>query len=256
MRRALAVVPVLLLAAGCGSGGGGTSTLKTDLGAQLRAAVTKTATQSSKLDVTIATTAGGQDVTVKGTGAFARDVGSMTLTIGTVSVQERLTGGKLYLKVPGQAKWYVLTLADLVGTSLADSASPGDAAQVLLAVGNDVTKVGDDTVRGATATQYKGTIPITKERLAAQQGLVKAATRKLLDSGVTALPFNAWVDAQGRLVKLTEDIDLTIKGTKAHVVTTLERYDFGTKVSVVAPPAADQTDGGPIVDALKQASGG
>lgn len=254
MRRALATVPVvLLLAAGCGdSGKPATTTLKSDFGAQLRASVSKTAAQSSKMVLEIATKAGSQDVKVSGTGAFKGNVGSMSLSFGAVSMEERITGGKLYLKVQGQPKWYVLTLSDLVGTSLADSANPSGSTAILLSADNNVTKVGADTVRGAKATHYKGAIPITKEKLATQSGLVKSATQKLLDSGVTSLPFDAWLDTEGRLVKMTEVVDLTVKGVKAHVVTTMERFAFGTPVHVVAPPASEQQDGAPILAALKQ----
>ncbi len=254
MRRALASLPVVLvLAAGCAdSGKPAETTLKSDFGAQLRASVSKTAAQSSKMVLDISTTAGGQDVKVSGTGAFKGNVGSMKLSFGAISMEERITGGKLYLKVQGQPKWYVLTLSDLVGTSLADSANPSESTAILLSADNNVTKVGDDTVRGAKATHYKGAIPITKERLAKQSGLVKGATQKLLDSGVTSLPFDAWLDSEGRLVKMTETVDITVKGVKAHVVTSMERFAFGTPVNVVAPPLSEQQDGAQILAGLKQ----
>lgn len=257
MRRSLAAVPVaLLLVAGCSdSGKPATTTLKTDFGAQLRSAVAKGDSTSSKLDLTIATSASGTDVTINGTGAFDGNVGSMVITVAGQSIEERLTGGNLYMKVPGQTKWYVLKLTDLVGTSLAESASPGDSAKVLLAADNNVTKVGDDTVRGADTTHYKGTIPLDEKHLAKIGGFARGAVQKLVDGGVTSIPFDAWLDKQGRLVKMTEALDVTVKGTAAHVTTTLERYDFGTKVAVVAPPKSEQADGAAFLSALKSATG-
>ena len=116
MRPAAALLPAfaLTLAAGCGSGSTKATTL--DYGAALRASVDKTAATSAKTDLTVDTDAAGSKVTMHGTGAFAGSEGSMVLTVSGMQVEERVTGGKLYLKVPGQTKWYVLELADLVGT--------------------------------------------------------------------------------------------------------------------------------------------
>lgn len=257
MRASLAALPVLLLViTGCaGSGRSGDVTLKSGFAGQLRAAVAKGDSASSKLDLTVATTAGGTDATVKGSGAFQDRVGSMRISFAGRSLEERVTGGNLYMKLPGQAKWYVLRLSDLVGTSLADSASPTSSAQVLLAADNNVTKIGADKVRGADATHYRGTIPLDAAHLAKIGGFARSAVQKLVDSGVSAVPFDAWLDAEGRLVKMTETVDVTIKGTAAHVVTTFERYDFGTKIDVVAPPKAEQQDGTVFLDALKSQMG-
>lgn len=256
MRRSLIALPVaaLLLAAACG-GSPKQTVLSQDYGAVLRSSVTKSSATSSKVDLSIVTKTPGTAVTIAGTGAFDGNVGSMVLTVGSSRIQERVTGGKLYLKVPGQSTWYVLTLSQLVGTSLAGSASPSDSTQVLLAADNHVTKVGTEQVRGASATHYKGAIALDAAHLAKLGGLAKPAVQKLVDSGVTSLPFDAWVDGQDRLVKMVESVDVTIKTVTAHVTTTVERYAFGTAVTVTAPPASQQTDGAPLLAGLKAQTG-
>lgn len=255
MSRATAALPAvaLVLAAGCGSGSTKATTL--DYGAALRASVDKTTATSAKTDLTVDTEAAGTTVSMHGVGAFDGSDGSMVLTVAGMQVEERITGGTLYLKVPGQSKWYVLELADLVGTSFGSSASPNDSLKVLLAADNGVTKVGTETVRGASATHYKGTITLDEAHLGKLGGFARDALQKLVDSGVTEMPFDAWVDGQNRLVKLTEATDVTSKGVTAHVVLTLLRYDFGTKVAVVAPPASQQQDGAPLLASLKAATG-
>ncbi|MCU1621261.1 MAG: lipoprotein [Frankiales bacterium] len=256
MRRSLIALPVaaLLLAAACG-GSPKQTVLSQDYGAVLRSSVTKSSATSSKVDLSIVTKTPGTAVTIAGTGAFDGNVGSMVLTVGSSRIQERVTGGKLYLKVPGQSTWYVLTLSQLVGTSLAGSASPSDSTQVLLAADNHVTKVGTEQVRGASATHYKGAIALDAAHLAKLGGLAKPAVQKLVDSGVTSLPFDAWVDGQDRLVKMVESVDVTIKTVTAHVTTTVERYAFGTAVTVTAPPASQQTDGAPLLAGIKAQTG-
>jgi hypothetical protein len=48
---------------------------------------------------------------------------------------------------------------------------------------------------------------------------------------------------------------VTVKTVTAHVTTTIERYAFGTAVSVTAPPASQQTDGAPLLSGLKAQTG-
>jgi hypothetical protein len=253
-RRQLLPVTALLLAAAC-NGSGSSTVLKQDFGAALRASVQKSDATSSKVDIDVKTEAAGQNVDLSGNGAFDGDVGSLTMSVGGTTIEERMTGGKLYLKVPNQPGWYVLSLTDLVGTSLANSASPSDSAKVLLAADNDVTKVGSEKVRGAETTHYKDTIKLDAQHVAKLGGIAKSSVEKLAASGLDAIPFDAWLDGKGRLVKLVEDVNVTVQGQTAHVVTTVERYDFGTKVTVAAPPLSEQKDGAPLLSALKGTTG-
>lgn len=250
MRRTLLVLPLVLALAACGK-----SSPKVDNATVLRDSVTKAAATSSKVDFTVATAAAGQDVTTKGTGAFDGSTGEMSLTVAGQTVQERITGGVVYLQLPGQSGWYVVKLSDIVGTSFQASSNPGDSAAFLLAADKNVTKVGSEKVRGASTTHYRGTVPLDAQHLAKIGGIARNAIQKLVDSGTTAIPFDAWVDDKGRLVKMTETVDVTVSAVRAHVVTTLERYDFGTKVDVVAPPKDEQKDGSQIVAALKSQTG-
>lgn len=263
-RHVAAGLLALTLAAGCG--GSAKESLSTDVGAQLRAAASKTATSgSSKLQLTSTTLVGGQQVTFDGTGAFdyASKVGSIVLHIaglgagsGGVTLAERITGGNLYLQLPNApGTFYKLALSDLVGTSLADGSDPSSSFSALSGVSGPITKVGTETVRGTATTHYRGSIDVQKA-LAKASPIAAAAIRKnLVGHGVTTLPFDAYLDGQGRLRKYVQHVAVTAQGQKVDSTTTVELYDFGTKVSVTAPPAAQVKDGSAILAAIKAQAG-
>jgi hypothetical protein len=253
MRRTLAAVPLigLTLISACGSSSsssatpastastGGPSATATvsasDFGSVLRAAVTKNAGSSSKIALTVITKSSKADVSVTGTGVLGKNasgpLGDITIKLMNLAIEEKIVGGKIYLKVPTQADYYVLPLTKLAGTSLATASSPADAANLLLAAGKTVTKVGTVTVRGVSTTHYKGTIAVDPSSVtgAAQQALIALAK-----TGVISVPFDAYVDAQGHLVRLTEMTTLKTAGIAATVSTTLDQFDFGTPISVTA----------------------
>jgi len=90
-----------------------------------------------------------------------------------------------------------------------------------------VTGHKQETLDGAPTTHYTLTVDVQKlpATLPGKQQLVAA--------GLTSLPMDMWVDAQGRLVKFTEQV--TVKGQQVATTVTLGRYD--APVTVTAPPA-------------------
>lgn len=256
MRRSAlsALFALPLLAAGCGSGGSSTSASLTPAQA-VRAAAKTPADTSSRLDLLSTTHAGGQDITFKGTGIFATvkgsPVGEMTMTFAGSTLKERILDGVLYLQPPGQAAYFNLPLKELGATSLADTANPGSAAQLLSAMGDDTTAVGSETIHGAKTTHYKGTIDVAKAKAEATNDFAKKAVQRLLDNGATTIPADVYLDDKGRLRRLIEHITLTIKGVKADSTTQIDLYDFGVKVDVQKPPADQIKDGAPLLAQLK-----
>lgn len=257
MRRSLVLVPVVvaLLATGCGSDDATLSPA-----AAVRAAAEKATTGSSKMDIAVDTKAQDQDIKLSGTGAFryagSDVVGSMRLTLGAVNIEQRITGGNLYLQVPGQPGFYKIALADLAGTQLADSSNPASAAGILQAVGDDVKKVGTEKIRGAETTHYTATMTVAEAAARIKDGSIAGLSlEKLKESGVTKIPMDVFVDKDGRLRRLLQRLTLTIKGVKADVSTRLDFYDFGTKVDVKVPPADQIKDGSAILSVLKSQLG-
>jgi hypothetical protein len=257
VKRILALALSALVLAGCGSSGKpATATLKTDSAGVLAAsAKALQAAGSSKMSLSNKTTSEGNAFTFAGDGAFdyAAKTGQFAMRLGDKgTLQERIVGGTLYLQVPGQPGWYGLKLSDILDTSLAGSADPTQQLATLVGV-SDVQTVGQDTVRGDAVTHYRGTIDVDKA-LAKLSGAAKDLAQKTFKaSGLTELPFDAYVDAQGRMRKYTQELDLKVNGHPAHTSTDVQFYDFGTPVSVVAPPAAEVKDGSPLLAALKNA---
>jgi LppX_LprAFG lipoprotein len=97
------------------------------------------------------------------------------------------------------------------------------------------TRVGSETVEGTKTTRFRGTVD--PQRVAARTPGVARAIR----DDYPARPFAAdfWVDAGGRLRRVLVSYS-TPKGTKI----TLDGgfSDFGTKIDLTVPPAADVQD--------------
>ncbi|MEO6886571.1 MAG: hypothetical protein ABI232_09850 [Jatrophihabitantaceae bacterium] len=90
-----------------------------------------------------------------------------------------------------------------------------------------VTSKGTDQIDGASAAHYAIVVDIAK--------LPDSTSGKdtLIQAGITTLPVDLWLDAQGRPVKLTEK--LTAGGQSVSTVVTLTKYD--APVTITAPPA-------------------
>lgn len=264
-RTSVIALTALTLVAGCGSSGGSAGK-SSDFAGVLRDSATKTAASgSSKISLTSTTTAQGQTVTFDGTGAFdyGTKAGMLDLHVGGLgagatgaTIGERITGGFLYIKLPNAPQsYYKLKLTDIVGTSLANGSDPSSSFGALAGVSDDVTKVGEETLRGTKTTHYKGTIDVQKALDKAQGPQKDLIQKGLVANGVKTLPFDAYVDEQGRIHKYVQKVALTLKGQKADSTTTIELYDFGTKVDVTAPPASQVKDGAPLLKALKTQNG-
>ncbi|MEN3612620.1 hypothetical protein [Plantactinospora sp. ZYX-F-223] len=96
----------------------------------------------------------------------------------------------------------------------------------------DVQKTGE----GA----YTGTIDLTK---ATDAGMVDEDAVKLLGAEATKLPFEAKLDAQGRLTSLTIQLP-AVGGGKAQQLT-VSYSDYGAASPAKAPPAAEVVEASP-----------
>ena len=251
-RTAPAVLVLALLAAGCAKGAA-TDTLTP---AQAVRAAAKTPNQtSSRLDLLSTTHAGGQDITIKGSGEFANvdgsPVGEMSIDVGTIGIKERIVGGVLYLQPPGQGTYFSLPLNELGATSLGQSADPGSAAQLLSAMSDDTVKVGTETIHGAKTTHYKGTIDVTRAKALAPNDFARKAIQRLLDNGATTIPADVYIDSKGRLRRVVQHIALTVKGISTDSTSQIDLYDFGVKVDVQKPAASDIRDGSALLKSLQ-----
>lgn len=277
-RRRLLVLPVLLalVLTGCSGAEEPDAPVAASTSASagpapyvlVRTAATETvSTGSSKFSLRSTTAVGGQDVVFEGEGAYdyVKRNGQLRFVVpgpdgaaaGGGSIEQRILGPDLYLTLPQQAGvFYKLPLAAVAGTSLGGSVDPTAALQALEGV-TDVEVVGADEVRGVETTHYRGTFNV-QTAIAGAEGVAKTILQSTLGASASPdIPFDAHVDAEGRLVRFSQEVELAAGpqtgGQALTASTILALYDFGTVVAVTAPPGADVRDGAPLLAALKAA---
>lgn len=270
-RRLSALVLGTALLAGCGGGGDGGSTQASGPAADTLVAASAAKSSgagTSKISLVSATQVNGQDVAFSGEGVYdyTKKTGSLSFQVpgadGSAAsggkIEERILGDALYLQLPQQpGVFYKLKLSDVAGTSLGGSTDPTAALAALQAV-SDVREVGTEKVRDAETTHYAGEYDVQKA-VSLAQGSAKTVLQSVLrGADLKTVPFDAYLDDEGRLVKFVQKVELPATaatgGKPITSTTTLELYDFGTKVAVVAPTGAAVRDGAPLLAALKSAT--
>lgn len=269
-RRPAAALLTAVLLAGCSGGSTGSDGDSGAGGKQPAAAVrasvdTTTGAGSSRVVLESTTSLGDRDVVFTAEGAFDAAAGQgqldFTLPDGAGTIEQRIVGDSIFLALPQQpGVFFELAVSDVAGTSLGSSTDPTAALGGLRGVSDDVEEVGTQEVRGETTTHYRGTYD-AQAAVEAAEGL----SREILEGTLGAadldqVPFDAYVDDEGRLRKLEQVIELPAsEATQGQPVSSravLELFDFGTEVTVEAPPAEAVQDGAPLLDALRVATGG
>ncbi|MCF3963332.1 hypothetical protein [Streptomyces fuscigenes] len=266
-------------AAGAGStgsaGSGGANS------AAVQSAYQKTSDAKSA-KMTIATTVGGvggsQSLSLTGSGVIdlAKGASDVTLHLGSQQIQERTVDGMLYEKLPPAAAkqllpagrtWLKLDLKKVAGTlgsgsgataGMSDPAAPFSYVKNLS--GQDVTKVGTETVNGTKTTHYRVSVDVTK--LSPGNS---AQARMLQQQLGDRLPVDLWLDDQGRIRQEEVKAKVNTSGgaspsapssqspssqspgastppQQLALDSKLQFSDFGTQANVSAPPAAQTAD--------------
>jgi hypothetical protein len=136
---------------------------------------------------------------------------------------------------------------DLGALSQATNSDPTQALQYLRGVSDDVTELGEETVRGVKATHYRGTMDFEKMFENAPADLrekLAATTEQMIDAlGTTTMPFDVWIDDQGRAVRTSQSFDFT-EGAQAGstMSVVMDLFDFGVDVEIDIPPASQTSD--------------
>jgi len=247
--RRLAIASLALIAGlgltGCGSndssssGSTGSSAAakqeaaKLDPAADLTAATKKLGEQSMKIDMDMA---GAMSMTgvadpKAGTAKMSMDMGA--LGEGT-KIEMRKVGNDLYMKFGGQvgdmlkggssSKAWMHVDASKLAEGSNFNITPDDPAgtKTMLEAITGVERVGDNG--------FKGTLDLTKS-----PRFNKGDSLKALGDKATKVPFTAKKDSEGRLTEITLDMSALQPGT-GKIKT--KYHDFGTPVSVEAPPAS------------------
>jgi len=259
MRGVAAVVGIVILTTLAGCGGKEISAVVIVNAAQVRTEAAKTAR------VRVALSFAGETLQTEGVADLAHNQATYTVKvpgIGTFSAIQ--SGTVLYEKadgsavLPGSKPWikfdYAVELKKLIGidpdrVSESMSSDPGSALTYLEGASSDIHKVGSDTLHGANATHYHGTLDLAlaathvKDQTA-RSGLRRTA--KLL--GVTTFPVDVWIDDGGRLRQMKYSLDtakfaLPDSAAPAGVETyTFEFFDFGVAFVMPPLPSPDQVE--------------
>jgi hypothetical protein len=213
----------------------------------------------------------GQSYEITANGAFDQQEGEMTMDLSNLLQSTGLPVGSgsgivlryltengdpvVYMEMPFLASelpagktWIRLDL-EKAGKSLGvdfsqllsqSNQNPAQTLDLLRASG-DVTTVGPDTVDGVATTEYEGSIDLAKA--AKLRGLPQDLVQKLEDAtGASEIPVEVWIGADGLVRQMRETIDTTTGGQPLTTTMTMDMSDFGTDVSVSAPPSDEVLD--------------
>ncbi|WP_405408942.1 hypothetical protein [Streptomyces decoyicus] len=211
---------------------------------------------SARVLTSMETVSGGTRVAIRGRGGydFATSTGWLRVVLpdpagkprgGHQPITEILAPGALFMKNRGAGvpadKWVRVDTASLSdGNLVTGGATDPLAAAELLRGARGVTYQGEERLDGVMVRHYRGTTDI-----GTAAGAASPHTRPALvaaEQGFTtdAVPFDAYLDEDGRLRKVRQWFRFANGAPKgASVTSTTELSEFGTKVAVQLPDEQD-----------------
>ncbi|TGB12672.1 hypothetical protein [Streptomyces sp. MZ04] len=205
---------------------------------------------SSKARTSMEMASGGTRVTIRGQGSydFERQLGRFVVVLpkdpaGTEEhrpITELMAGGALYMKNRGAGvpadKWVRIDTASLSDGNLVTGGAtdPLAAAELLRGV-SKATYVGETEVAGVKVRHFRGSADLPRAARSASQGQREALGAAAKGFSKGGVPFDAYLDDQGRLRKLRQEFSVS----NAEVASTTLLYDFGVKVDVRLPASED-----------------
>ncbi|WP_369247580.1 hypothetical protein [Streptomyces sp. R41] len=258
---AVAAVAAGLMVCATGCSGGGAAAEDARAGVDSvdvlhRAAATLERAGSAKARTSMEMATGGTRVTIRGEGVydFRNQMGQLKVLLpqdpaGTDEhrpITELLAPGALFMKNRGAGvpadKWVRVDTAGLTdGNLVTGGATDPYAAAELLRGARKATYVGKTEVAGIPVRHYRGTADLdiaAKSASKGQRSALRAAAKGFASAEV---PFDAYLDDQGRLRKVRHRFSFVNgqqKGTVAVASTTL-LYDFGVPTDVRLPESGD-----------------
>ncbi len=222
----------------------------------------------ANLALTVSTTApGGQPVSVTATGVFdgqeadvTADVSSVLAAVGVPSgsgqvelryLQENgdpvvyVNVPSLAAELPGGATWVRLDLEQVgkqVGVDVSQligeaTANPADILALLQASGQ-VQSLGSETIDLVPTTHYRALIELDKVAGSVGGALGQSLAARLSAPGMpTSIPVDVWIGADGLVRRASIDENLPAAGGTTDVQAQVDISNYGTPVSVTAPPA-------------------
>ncbi|MEU8525683.1 MULTISPECIES: hypothetical protein [Streptomyces] len=209
---------------------------------------------TSKTRTSMEMATGGTRVTIRGEGTydFRQRVGRLKVVLPTDAsgaeehrpITELLAPGALYMKNRGAGvpadKWVRIDTTTLTdGNLVTGGATDPAAAAELLRGAREVRYVGQLDLAGVRVRHYRGTTDIARAARAASpqvRGALAAAAKGFAND---AVPFDAYLDDEGRLRKVRHRFSYLNQGRTVAVASTTLLFGFGTPVEVRLPDAED-----------------
>ncbi|WP_330305608.1 MULTISPECIES: hypothetical protein [unclassified Streptomyces] len=263
-RAGLVVVAALVagvMVCGAGCSGGGAAAESGRAGAESvavlhSAAATLERAGSAKARTSMEMATGGTRVTIRGEGVydFKDQMGRFKVLLPQDPagadehrpITELLAPGALFMKNRGAGvpadKWVRVDTAGLSdGNLVTGGATDPFAAAELLRGTRTATYVGKTEVAGTPVRHYRGTADLHVAARSASKGQRLALKAAAKGFATAEVPFDAYLDDQGRLRKVRHRFSFVNgqqKGTVAVASTTL-LYDFGVPADVRLPDSGD-----------------
>ncbi|MBL1081740.1 hypothetical protein JK359_07055 [Streptomyces actinomycinicus] len=211
---------------------------------------------TSKAGTSMEMATGGTRVTIRGRGVYdyRHRLGRLTVVLpedpaGTSEhrpITELLAPGALYLKNRGAGvpadKWVRVDTATLSDGNLVTGGAtdPYAAAEVLRGT-REATFVGRTEVGGTAVRHYRGTADLTRAARYAAPGTRESLAAAAKGFATARVPFDAYLDDEGRLRKLRQRFSFVNGHQKATVAvaSTMLLYDFGIPADVRLPAPGD-----------------
>ncbi|MBT2444214.1 hypothetical protein J7E93_29805 [Streptomyces sp. ISL-36] len=209
---------------------------------------------TSKASTSMEMATGGTRVTIRGEGGydFRRSTGHLQVVLPKDAagasehrpITELLAPGALYMKNRGAGvpadKWVrvdTTTLDD--GNLVTGGATDPAAAAELLRGAQKVAYVGEVDLAGVKVSHYRGVTDIAVAARAASPQVRGALAAAAKGFAKDAVPFDAYLDHEGRLRKVRHQFSFANQGRTVAVASTTLLYGFGTRVEVRLPSRKD-----------------
>jgi hypothetical protein len=265
-------VAALALLAACSSGGNGsastgsastgstsTGSASTETGGTNSAqqAMLAAATAAQQVNTAVTTMnvkiTGSQSGTQTGTLQYQRKPSVLTSEDmhivaqgGTTDIKMILTSTDVYFSEPGlSASWTKLKRSSLTGPTAASfgklikTMQSNDFAnqQQMLAAAKDVHEAGTQTIDGAPATEYDGSIRASDALKALSPSIRDILGPQLQTLGDSVISFREWIDGQHHVRRVIENE--TVKGNA--ITTTMNITGINQPIQITLPPDSQVT---------------
>jgi hypothetical protein len=159
--------------------------------------------------------------------------------------------GFLASQIPGGKQWVKLDLSKVGKSQGLDfnqllsgsQLQPTDLLSLLKTEGADVRKVGPATVDGTPTTHYHVTVDVAKALTA------RGLSSPMLAAAAAAMPTvpeDVWIGDDGLVHRMKLAFSTQHQGKPVRIAMAMDLTDYGTPVTIAAPPSSDVFDATPF----------